>query len=300
MIAVSALSLLGYFDHIYMLFELMTHFKLQYLLVSVVCFFFMLINRKYGWLVICVLCIGANAAVIIPWYLNPVDEVGAHPDSSLKIILSNVNVENRDYAGALILVERERPDIIILQEVNSGWMDGLAELRRHYPYIISKLRDDNFGIAMFSRVPWKKAETMSLGKADVPSVIADMKVNGKMIRLMASHPMPPVSKDLFDLRNDQIEEIGDFIVKQPVPVILAGDLNMTVWSSYYKKLISKAGLKNARQGFGLLPTWPTMLPAMMIPLDHFLYTADFNVIDIRTAGSIGSDHLPVVAQFEVL
>ena len=128
----------------------------------------------------------------------------------------------------------------------------------------------------------------------------DMEVNGKKFRLLGTHPAPPVNKELLDFRNDQIQEIGDFKVKQSVPVILAGDLNITMWSSYYQKFIEDTGLKNARKGFGILPSWPTMLSVMMIPLDHFLYSPEFKVIDIRTAGSIGSDHLPVIAEFAVL
>lgn len=297
LIAVSVLSVFGYFDHIHMYFELATHFKLQYLVISLLCFFSLLFYRQYAWLVLCVICIAANASAVIPWYLSPKDGGSSYPDAYLKIVLSNVHAENSDYSGILMMAEKEKPDIIILLEVTNECLEQITELERHFPYKITRPRQDNFGIAMFSRIPWKKAEVISLGKADLPSILADMDVNGKKFRLLGTHPMPPVNKELFDLRNDQIEQISWFIEKQSVPVILAGDLNITMWSSYYKKMIKKTGLKNARKGFGLLPSWPTMLPAMMIPLDHFLFGPGLEVIDARTCGAIGSDHLPVFVEF---
>lgn len=298
-VTVSALSLFGYFDHVHMLFELSTHFKPQYLVISVLCFFSFLFCRMYAWLVICISCIAVNACFVIPWYLSPKDGSSSYTGDYLKIVLSNVHSENLDYSGILMLVEKEKPDIVILLEVTDECLKQVSELEKHFPFKISRPRQDNFGIALFSRIPWKKAEVIYLGKADLPSVVADIDVNGKKFRLIGTHPAPPINKNLFDLRNNHIEELSSFIEKQPVPVILAGDLNLTMWSSYYKKLIETTGLKNARKGFGLLPSWPTMLPAMMIPLDHFLFGPGFEVLDLRTAGSVGSDHLPVIAEFAV-
>jgi len=300
LVTVSVLSFLGYFDHIHMLFELAANFKLQYFLASLLCFFPFLFYRQYAWLGLCVLCIAMNAVVILPWYLPPKDGRRTYSDEYLKIILSNVHADNKDYSGILMLVEKEKPDIVILQEVTSEWMDKTSELERHFPYVLSSPRDDNFGIAIFSKIPWKKAGIVFIGKANVPSILADMDINGKKLRLLGTHPVPPVNKKLFDLRNDQFDELGGFVAKQSVPFILAGDLNVTMWSSYYKKMIRETGLKNARKGFGLLPSWPAMFSFMMVPLDHFLYGPGFEVVDTRTAGSIGSDHLPVIVQFAVL
>ena len=73
-----------------------------------------------------------------------------------------------------------------------------------------------------------------------------------------------------------------------------GDLNVTMWSTDYEVLERGTGLRNARKGFGILATWSTNLPFMMIPIDHCLLSSEFKVDSINTAQDIGSDHLPIV------
>jgi endonuclease/exonuclease/phosphatase family metal-dependent hydrolase len=91
------------------------------------------------------------------------------------------------------------------------------------------------------------------------------------------------------------------------PVVIAGDLNITMWSPYYKRFISKTGLRNARQGFGILPSWPvkttyphySKIPPFMswlisIPIDHCLISPELKVSKIRTGANVNSDHLPLI------
>lgn len=71
--------------------------------------------------------------------------------------------------------------------------------------------------------------------------------------------------------------------------------------------MSKTGLKNSRQGFGLLPTWPiktnyppyAKIPSFLtgllsIPIDHCLISPDIKVAKTRTGPNVGSDHRPLI------
>jgi endonuclease/exonuclease/phosphatase (EEP) superfamily protein YafD len=82
-------------------------------------------------------------------------------------------------------------------------------------------------------------------------------------------------------------------------VIIAGDLNLSPWSPYYARLVRETGLADIRKGFGLLPTWPTHLRPMMIPIDHCLVSPDISVSRVRTGEHIGSDHLPLIVDLMV-
>jgi hypothetical protein len=100
-----------------------------------------------------------------------------------------------------------------------------------------------------------------------------------------------------------------------------------MWSSYYKKFLNATGLINARQGFGILPGWPTpsyyaiftrkfgvehlrkqyeaefnaflSLPFVRIPIDHCFVSSDILITNVRIGKDIGSDHLPLIVDFSI-
>jgi endonuclease/exonuclease/phosphatase (EEP) superfamily protein YafD len=80
--------------------------------------------------------------------------------------------------------------------------------------------------------------------------------------------------------------------------VLAGDLNLTMWNRGYRPLVDVAGLHNARKGHGIGPTWPALWP-VGVPIDHVLASPDVGFRTFRVLPSIGSDHLPVAAEFSV-
>jgi endonuclease/exonuclease/phosphatase (EEP) superfamily protein YafD len=107
------------------------------------------------------------------------------------------------------------------------------------------------------------------------------------------HPSNAIGKAYVEERNRQLAAIADYVAKVKNPLVV-GDLNVTMWSPYYKPLTTKAELRNARAGFGVLPTWPTFSPLLSIPIDHCLVSRDIKVLNIRTGREVGSDHLPLI------
>ena len=81
--------------------------------------------------------------------------------------------------------------------------------------------------------------------------------------------------------------------------IILGDLNVSMWSPFYRSMIQTSGLRNARQGRGILPTHSIVAPqfaALSAPIDHCLVTRDIQVEDFQLGPAIGSDHLPIIAE----
>ncbi|WP_377476237.1 MAG: hypothetical protein P2A85_26070 [Microcoleus anatoxicus] len=98
---------------------------------------------------------------------------------------------------------------------------------------------------------------VSLGRK---SLLADVAVQGKIISMVVAHPSVPTREYSFVDRNKQFAAIGEYAAQVKNPVVVVGDLNTTMWSPFYKSMVKTARLRNARSGFGILPTWPTFMP----------------------------------------
>jgi endonuclease/exonuclease/phosphatase (EEP) superfamily protein YafD len=292
-------SLAGYLGGVHWLLELTCHFRIQFLVVSAWCLVVLALLRDLRGSLVGLLCVILNGAVILPWYLGRPDPSPNTQASNLRLLLSNVLTSNRRSASLIRLVQLEQPDVLVLEEVNRRWMQELAPLSALLPYSKVMPRRDNFGIAVLSRLPIVRAPELTLGSGGVPTLLADVDLDGQTISILATHPLPPGSRETFQQRNSQLAAIGALARQSSIPVILAGDLNMTMWSPYYSRLVHASGLVSARKGFGVLPTWPTQLPVLKIPLDHCLVSPDIGVVQIRTARAIGSDHLPLIVDLAI-
>ena len=75
---------------------------------------------------------------------------------------------------------------------------------------------------------------------------------------------------------------------------MLGDFNATPWTYTLARLTERMGLRNARQGYGIQPSWPARIPILWMPLDHVLVSPGLDVIDHGIGAGLGSsDHYPV-------
>lgn len=286
-------TIAGYLADLHRLFELTCHFRAQYLTIASAGVVVALALREWRGAAMAVLAVILNGAAVLPWYLEKATPAAGSESQPLRLLLCNVYTANRRSAAVLELIQRERPDLIVLEEVNDRWMADLEPLRESHPDSKWIPRADNFGIAVLSRIGLVDPREAKLDET-VPSILADFRFAGQNISLLATHPLPPGNGVTFRLRNAQLRRLATLAGQSKNPAIVIGDLNVTPWSPDYARLVRDSGLRDARRGRGLLPTWPTMLPPMMIPLDHCLASPSLKVAGIRRGPNVGSDHLPLI------
>jgi endonuclease/exonuclease/phosphatase (EEP) superfamily protein YafD len=293
------LSTAGYLGEFNLLFELNSHFKLQYLLVGFsTLIFFALVRAKKIWLLVSAFCIIINLAEIVPWYFPAPAFAGANPGQHLRILHSNVLTGNRRYADAISLVKAEQPDIAVFVEVSTAWARELAVLSEIFPYSCRQQESEAFGSAIFSKLPLENAAIKSFSQQR-RSLSADVKFQDKTISLLLVHPSVPIKQHSFIDRNKQLAAFGEYAAQVKNPLVVVGDFNTTMWSPFYKNMINTGKLRNARSGFGLLPTWPTFMPLLYIPIDHVLVSKEIGVLKIHTGRNVGSDHLPLITDLVI-
>lgn len=299
-VGVVIFSIAGYLGGVHRWLELTSHFKVQYAALSLCCVIFFCIRRRWRWSAASLLCVALNFAVILPFYLPRSGEHGeVATNEKLKLLLSNVNTANTNYAAVLELVRTENPDIVIVQEVDDRWLSNIAGLRISHPYTDAATQRDNFGIAIFSRFPLKETRIVYLNGLSVPSIEAKADIAGREIYVLTMHPPPPVNDTAFSSRNEHFARAASYIKQQSTPAILIGDHGETLRSPYFQKLMRDGDLVDVRRGFGILPSWSTSNRLMMIPIDHCLTTPDIGVLGVRTGADVGSDHLPLIVELAV-
>ncbi|MEG4235019.1 endonuclease/exonuclease/phosphatase family protein [Microcoleus sp. Pol11C3] len=295
----AVLSIVGYLGELNIFFELSSHFKLQYLLVgfSTFIFFALVRSRKIG-LLVSAFCIIINLAEIVPWYFPGSAFVGPTPGQHLRILHSNVLTSNRRYSEVISLVKAEQPDIAVFVEVSTVWAKELAVLSEMFPYSCHYQQSERFGSSIYSKLPLKNPSVKPFSNRR-KSLFAEVEFQGKIISLILAHPTVPIKQQSLIERNRQLAGIGQYAAQVKNPLIVVGDFNTTMWSPFYKNMVKTGNLRNARSGFGILPTWPTFMPLAYIPIDHFLVSKEIGILKIRTGRNVGSDHLPLITDLVI-
>jgi endonuclease/exonuclease/phosphatase (EEP) superfamily protein YafD len=220
---------------------------------------------------------------------------GARP--AVKLLVSNVHNLNRDHRRVTRLVEAEAPDVVGLVEVTSRWLGGLWRLRLRYAYYFESPDELYGGLALYSRFPIVNARILALPEApSTPAIAATLEAPGGDVEIILAHPYSPADAGFIRQRNEQIRALAAYAAGVRGPLVMAGDFNLTMWNAGYRPLVETAGLHNARQGYGVGPSWPALGP-LGVPIDHIFGTPGVHFRNFRVLGPVGSDHLPVWAEF---
>ena len=272
--------------------QLFTHFRLQYLVVSVLLLVALAAWHEPRYAVALFLITLLNANYVLPWYFDA--KPGAQ-GTEVKVLLANILASNNDPGPLFELIEAEQPDLIFLLEVSPQWAEKLPAIGDQFMHSIVEPRDGNFGIAMYSNFPVSSSATVDSSPLGFPTIMASLEIGEQFLQVVGTHPMIPLGMQNYDARNSQLNAVARLLQKADGPRLLVGDLNTTIWDRQYGSLENRTWLRNVRRGFGLLPTWPTFMPPAMIPIDHMLVSEEIGVKDVRTGPAIGSDHLPLIA-----
>ena len=211
----------------------------------------------------------------------------------------NVNTANRQVALVKQLLRDYEPDVVLLMEVNAAWITALEEIRPQYPYQKAVPRDDNFGIALYSKLPFTACDTVEWGQAGVPSLVGTVEVAGQRLTIVGTHPLPPINQQYAAFRNGQLEAVAEYLATVSGPKILLGDLNTSPWSYYFGRLLKMTKLVDSSRGRGIAPTWPTNAAWLRIPIDFCLVSEEITILDKQVGADIGSDHFPLIVDLSL-
>lgn len=290
----SIATILGFLGSFWWFLDLFSHFRVQYFFGLAAVTLILLFPRRYKACFFFGMLSLVNGGLIATLYFG---ESPQPTKGGYRSLLMNVNTFCGKPEKVAQTINQMAPDLVVLEEVNDRWLSELSTSLRAYPYSRTIPREDNFGIALYSKHPFIRSEIRQVGEADVPSVIAELELPDGPLTVIATHPLPPGGAENSRLRNDQLARLPTLVKQAKSPVILLGDLNVTPWCSHFTRLLRQSGLKDSSQGRGVLATWPSFSPILLIPIDHCLHSASIQITKKAVGPNSGSDHYPLIIDF---
>lgn len=216
--------------------------------------------------------------------------------SEIRLIIANVLMKNRNAEPLLDQVRRLEPDLVLLVETDDWWDERLASLKGRYPHLVSRPRNDFYGLHLFSRFELVDPKVRFLIDDYVPSLRTGLRLpSGALIDFHGVHSKPPPHQDTAR-RDAELLLAAQEVRETRAPSILAGDLNDVAWSRTTQLFRRVGGLLDPRIGRGPYPTFNANWPLLRWPLDHVFFEPEFALVELRVLGHIGSDHFPVYAE----
>jgi endonuclease/exonuclease/phosphatase (EEP) superfamily protein YafD len=217
--------------------------------------------------------------------------------TTLKILQTNIQFGNQDMKPLRALIADEKPDIIAVAEANTPAAALFRELDRDYPHQRVIVRDDcGKGIAVLSKLVLEGLEQKALAIPDSQTLFFKVASGEKPVDVVVIHTANPTYA--FKERDAELSALSAWCEKTlPHRLIVTGDLNATPYCPAFRSMMKRTKLKNARDGFGILGSWPTQtrLRLLRIPIDHVLVSETLRVVDFRLAPDIGSDHMTTIS-----
>ncbi len=285
-------TMLGKFGEWHWLLDLFSHFAIQYFFLN---FFLLTISllvyrKNYANLTALVPTHIINCLSLLPFYQSK-GISRSISSREFKFTSININSQNTNWEKFADYVRKYDPDVIILTELTPSFGVHLVSLKNDYPYGKAVMDNGNFGIGIISKIPLEQTKIHRQSNSQIPYISAKIQFFNSILNIVAIHPFPPIGAEGTQLRNEYFDDVSKFIQKTQTPSILCGDFNATPWSHPFKKLLSETKLR-LPQGSGLVPSWPSSLPFLRIPIDHCLATENLRVGNYSRGPNIGSDHFP--------
>ncbi len=271
--------------------ELPLHFVVQYGAFFIVATAVLAVTRRRLAAIAATLGAVICLVMVVPLFLR---DVPAATTADLRVVFFNVYSGNDELPRALAWLQTQDADIVVLAEVTDAVMTAMAPLRTSHPHVLAEPRPDNFGIALFSRLPLVDRRIVHHAGAEVPSAQVSVRVGADIVRVIGTHPVPPVGAEYAAWRDQQLTELAADIAASPRPTLVVGDLNCTTYVRAFRRFVAASGLHDSRDGVGLCWSWPTWCPPLGITIDHALVGGSLGVAERTTGPDLGSDHRPIV------
>ena len=236
---------------------------------------------------------------------------------AITIMSCNVMYGRVNAAPFLAEIDAHAPDVLVIQEYTGAMHSRVGPgLSARFPHSALAVRDDAFGMALYSRIEFSEAPVLypALPGGDAggaggrewtcaePQIRVVIRRGEGEIVVQGVHTLPPVWPSNLAEQRRLVRGLAAWAERERRPVILAGDFNHTS-SAQSAKWLARAGLTDthAAAGNGRGLTWPDgayggLWRVLGFRLDHVFVGVGLGCEWTKVGASIKSDHRPVIAR----
>jgi endonuclease/exonuclease/phosphatase (EEP) superfamily protein YafD len=263
---------------------------------------------------------GLLAILAVVWFGPFFQPPSVSPSGAptIRVATFNMHGNSSDYDAIVEWLESSDPDIVLFQEATPSFVETVLNmLSDQYPNQRFNEQARDWGNGFISKYPIVESSDLVENPRNQRVVI---EVNSEEIAVYNVHFQVPMQNDphLFETgfhwldlalhydetgRNNQIAELLTTLKTEPLPFVVAGDFNMSQHTITYSSVAVAMTDSFRRTESGLGATFPATLSIIppLLRIDYVWYQRNaFRAIDTQVGPHLGSDHLPVIADIEML
>jgi endonuclease/exonuclease/phosphatase (EEP) superfamily protein YafD len=269
--------------------ELLNHLRLIWLAGAVALFSLALFLGGPRLIWATATLVAVNLALIGFALTGSAANAGKDGERVLRVVSLNVGAQNPRIDLTAEFLLKVDGDVVVLVELRKKQRERLLEqLSSRYPHQIGTR-----SVMLLSKLPPVASSHLNGRRIDGrPSapVWARFERDGQTFELSAVHfvrPFTPLQQI------SETEALIDFANARDVPLIVAGDFNLTPWSTMLQRFGRETGLKRS---ITFTPTWPLGRKRMpFVTIDNVFVSKEFAVVSAEVGPYVGSDHRPIIA-----
>jgi len=267
--------ILSYFWEYYYFFDLFSHFHLQYLIITIVLFFFSILLKDKIFILICLLLL-----------------------SYLWLSISNTNIINNT-----------KTTQINMYYLNSNWfIDSpesiIEDIKKNNPKYLAiveinnKLHNKIVDELWYKNVSYINQSVSSIWFYTNENIILENKhmseypfleIQTNDVHFLIIHPLPPLNQNMAISQKNNFQEINKIFKSiESEKKVIVWDFNSSSFSQVFKKYFWDYNYKT-------IYSWKVD-SIFMLPIDYAI--SDKDILEIRSWGLKTSDHSPLLIQIK--
>ena len=201
--AIALITIFAYFVSYYgwqIYLELLAHLQVQYFILSLILLGVLILLRRKSHIYLGLFFCTVLSLQTLTWFWLPSHLfTTGDQESDLRILIANINTQNKNYDLVLNLVRIEKPDVAVFMEVDRQWQDKLNTLSDLLPYSSGKTNSYNLGLLAYSNLPLNNPQIKFFNTENNASVVTQLTVSGQTCNFIGYSSFTACKTQLFSV-----------------------------------------------------------------------------------------------------